>query len=471
MTSDTKIPANVDNKKTADALARISRELSQKKLGKTAIADGEDAAVPDWRYPAAVGYAVIALSFGVLGGWSVFARLDSAVVAQGVVTVETNRKAVQHLEGGIIREILVREGQHVEQNQLLFRLDDTQSQANSDVARNALAVYVAQEARLVAERDGTDDVSFPAELTNKADRAVVGQAIADQRKQFAERRISLDGQIAILHAKVMQYEKEIQGLTDEKDATTRQLGFIDVELADLRGLLEKGLMQKSRVLALEREQSRLQGVIGRSVADASKAQNGIGEANLQIDQLKKKFHEDVNSSIVEVRQKIAELREKVTISSDVLQRIEIRAPRTGVVQNLKVATIGGVIRPGETLLEISPDGDGLVVNAQVSPMDINSIRPDMKAEVRFSSFHAKVLPVIMGEVVSVSHDRITDEQTHQPYFLARIVVPQDQVPVEVRGRITAGMPADVVVPTGERSVIDYLVRPLRNRASKALREL
>jgi HlyD family type I secretion membrane fusion protein len=238
----------------------------------------------------------------------------------------------------------------------------------------------------------------------------------------------------------------------------------------MHGLLEKGLMQKSRVLALEREQNRLEGVIGRSTADSAKAQNGIGEAKLQIDQLRKKFHEDVNASMVEVRQKIAELRQKVTVSADVLQRIEIRAPRAGVVQNVRVATVGGVVRPGEALLELIPDGDGMIVNAQVSPMDIDAIRPDMQAEVRFSSFHSKVLPVIMGRVASVSRDRLTDEQTKQPYFLARIVVEEDNIPVQIRDRITAGMPSEIVVPTGERSVIDYLVRPLRNRASKALRE-
>jgi len=299
---------------------------------------------------------------------------------------------------------------------------------------------------------------------------VVREAIDDQRKQFAERRISFDGQVSILQAKITQYQTEIQGLGEEKAATVRQFKLIELELLDMHGLLEKGLMQKSRVLALEREQSRLEGVIGRSTADSAKAQNGIGEAKLQIDQLRKKFHEDVNASMVEVRQKIAELRQKVTVSADVLQRIEIRAPRAGVVQNVRVATVGGVVRPGEALLELIPDGDGMIVNAQVSPMDIDAILPDMQAEVRFSSFHSKVLPVIMGRVASVSRDRLTDEQAKQPYFLARIVVEEDNIPVQIRDRITAGMPSEIVVPTGERSVIDYLVRPLRNRASKALRE-
>jgi len=426
--------------------------------------------VRDWKRPAMLGYLVIVLTFGILGGWSAFAKLDSAVIAQGVVTVESNRKTVQHYEGGIVREIFVHEGQHVKENDVLFRLDNTQSQANAEVARNQLAANLAQEARLVAERNGDAEITFPSELMNVSDRAVAKEAITDQRKQFVERRNSLQGQISILESRAQQYKTEIAGLADEKTATEQQLHYINLELTDLRGLLEKALVQKSRVLSLEREKSRLEGVIGRSIADSSKAENGIGETKLQIDQLKKKFAEDVNSSIVDVRQKIADLREKVTVSQDVLNRIEVRAPRSGVVQNVKVATIGGVVRAGEPLLEIIPDNDGLVINAQVSPTDIDVVHPKMRAEVRFSSFHGLILPVIMGDIVSVSRDRITDEQSKQPYFLARVVVEEGSVPEEIKGKISAGMSADVIVPTGERTVLDYLVRPLRNRASKALRE-
>jgi HlyD family type I secretion membrane fusion protein len=417
-----------------------------------------------------LGYFVIVVTFGMIGGWSAFARLDSAVVAPGIVTVESSRKTIQHLEGGIVREVLVREGEHVKEGQLLVKLDNTSSQANLAVARNQLAANLAQEARLVAERDGADTITFPETVLNNTDRSVVKEAIADQRKQFTERRASLNGQISILQNKVKQSKTEIEGLALEKAATIRQLGFIDTELKDLQGLLEKGLVQKSRVLALEREKSRLEGVIGRSTADASKAEVVIGEAKLQIEQLQKKFAEDVNSSIVDVRQKIADLREKVIVSTDVLRRIEIRAPRAGVVQNVRVATVGGVVRAGEPIMELVPDGDGLVINAQISPLDVDAIQADMQAEVRFSSFHSQILPIIMGRVMSVSHDRLNDEQSKQPYFLARVLVDNDKVPPEVRGRLTAGMPADVIVPTGERTVADYLTRPLRNRARKAFRE-
>lgn len=434
------------------------------------MADKENDTVPDWRRPALLGYVLIFLSFGVLGGWSAFARLDSAVVAPGTVISGTNRKIVQHFEGGMVAGIFVREGDHVEKDQVLITLDPTQAQANADIVRNQLMGQAAQEARLLAERDGKDEISFSEELIKRRDELTVKEAIADQEQQFTQRRSTLKGQVSILENRIKQYGTEIEGLTQEREATMRQLDFINQELTDLRDLLSRNLVQKSRVLAMEREKSRLEGVIGRSIADRAKAEDGITDAKLQIDQIRKKFAEDVNAGVLDVRQKMADLREKVTVSQDILRRIEVRAPRTGVVQNVKVATVGGTIRAGEPLLEIVPDDDGLIVNCQVSPMDIDALHDGMQAEVRFSSFHAKVLPVIMGRIVSVSHDRLVDEASRQPYFLIRVVVDDTEIPAAIRGRITPGMPSDIVIPTGERTVINYLVRPLMNRATKALRE-
>ena len=430
----------------------------------------ESAPVPDWRRPAAVGYLVIILTFGVLGGWAAFARLDSAVVAPGVVTMESSRKVIQHFEGGIVAQIPVHEGQHVEQGDLLIKLDNTMSRANADVAHNQLLGLLAQEARLMAERDGAKQITFPPELVDDIAQSVIKDAIKDQEKQFAERRASTNGQISILESRIMQFGSQIDGIAVERAATVEQLKYINVELDDLRGLLAKNLVQKTRVLAMEREKSRLEGVIGRADADTAKSQNDIGEARLQIEQLHKKFSEEVNAQIVDVRAKIADLREKVTVSKDVLHRIEIRAPRSGTVQNLHVATIGGVIKPGEPLLELIPDDEGMVINAQVAPSDIDSIQSGMAAEIRFSAFHGQILPLITGKVESVSRDRITDEQSKQPYFLARVVIDNNNVPTVVKEQIRAGMQAEVVVPTGERTVISYLVRPLRNRANGALRE-
>ena len=381
----------------------------------------EGAPVPDWKRPAMLGYIVIILAFGVMGGWSAFARLDSAVVAPGTVTLESNKKTIQHFEGGIIARILVHEGEHVDQGQILFMLDNTQAQANANAHRNQLDAFLAQEARLVAERNNAEQVTYPPELMNRMSEPIVKDAISDENKQFNERRASLVGQIAIQKSRIKEFATQIAGISDEKAATERQLGLINSELADLLQLLEKKLVQKSRVLALERERARLEGVIGRAVADIAKAQNGIGEAHLQIEQLRKKFSEDVNAQILQVREKIAELREKATISEDVLHRIQIRAPRAGTIQNMHVATVGGVIRPGEQLAELVPDDDSLVVNAEVSPTDVDAIEAGTQAEVRFSAFHGYTLPLILGHVESVSHDRIIDEHSTSSRIFWRVL--------------------------------------------------
>ncbi|HJU10984.1 MAG TPA: HlyD family type I secretion periplasmic adaptor subunit [Candidatus Binataceae bacterium] len=426
--------------------------------------------VPSWKAPAFIGYIVIILTFGVLGTWSAFAKLASAVVAPGVVTLESSRKVIQHFENGIVAKILVHEGEHVDQGQVLFVLDDTAAQANATAVQNQLYAFLAQEARLVAERDGATKVTYPQAVLERADQQVVRDAINDENKQFAQRHATLAGEVDILNSRIEQYRTQIKGISDQKTATEQQLGFINSELTDLRGLLEQNLVQKTRVLALQREQARLRGVIGQSVADIAKAENDINEAHLQIDQLHKKFSEDVNSQILQVREKIAETREKTIVSEDVLQRTHIRAPVSGTIQNLHVATVGGVIGAAQPLAELIPDNENLVVDAQVSPSDSDAIDSGMAAEVRFSTFHGYTLPLIMGRVDTVSRDRIVNEQTKQDYFLARVVVDKTEIPKLIENRIKAGMPVEVVVPTGERTVISYLTRPLRNRASSAFRE-
>jgi HlyD family type I secretion membrane fusion protein len=423
----------------------------------------------DWRRPALIGYVIIFSTFGVVGGWSAYARLNSAVIAQGVVAVESNRKTVQHFEGGIIKQILVREGQRVKEGDVLFKLDRTQALANYDVVQNQLGALRATEARLLTERSGGSEIEFPSDLL-ATEREVTKQALADQRTQFRERRDSLAGQIAILNARVEQYKTEIHGLQLEKTATEQQLSFIVNELVDLHQLLDRNLVQKSRVFSLEREKSRLEGVIGRSIADSSKAESSIGEANLQIEQIRQKFLEDVNSSILETRQKISELQEKKRVASDVLRRLEIQAPRTGVVQNLRVTTIEGVIKAGEPLLDIVPENEALIIQAQVSPNDIESVRTGMQADIRFPSFHTEILPLIYGKITSVSKDSLSDEKSPERYFLARIMVADGNIPRVIKERLSAGMPAEVMVPTGERSVASYFIRPLENRFRKALRE-
>jgi HlyD family type I secretion membrane fusion protein len=278
----------------------------------------------------------------------------------------------------------------------------------------------------------------------------------------------LKGQTQILEAKIEQYNSEIEGLKQERSGTTNQLKFVNEELVDVHYLFDRQLTQKSRLMALEREKSRLEGLIGRSTADESKAQNGIGEARLQIRQLRQKFQEDIAGSMLETRQKVNDLREKTRVAQDVLSRIDIVSPSSGVVQNLRVFTAGGVVKPGEPLVDVVPEHDALIVQAHVQTQDTENLRPGMDAEIRFSSFHTRILPIIMGRVESISRDRLMDEQTKQPYFLAQIVA--DDIPGPIKERLSAGMPADIIFPTGERTILDYLVRPLKDRMRGVMRE-
>src|SRR3984885_631688 len=431
-------------------------------------AGAEEDEIRDWKKPAILGYVIIIFTFVVLGGWSAVAKLDSAVTAPGIVTVENSRKSVQHLEGGIVDKILVQEGQRVDEGQVLFKLAPTQAQASLELQVNQLDDLLAQEARLLAEREHAKAITWPEEITTRADLPLIKEAMSDQTKQFNEEEASLNGQIDLFQSKIGEYNNQIQGLQVERDATNRQLQFIVQELKDLTYLLEENLVQKSRVLALQREKARLEGVIGASISDEAKARTAIGGAKLDIQQARNKFNEQVATSILDVRKKISDAREKVRVAQDVFKRLDITAPVSGTVQGLKVFTLGGVIKPGETLLEVVPDQDKLIVQAHVSPHDMDRMVPGMRAEVRFPAFKASILPILSGRVQSVSRDRLVDEQTRQPYFLAQVVA--TDIPDEIRDHLVAGMPAELIFPTGERTVLNYLTRPLRDRMSGAFRE-
>jgi HlyD family secretion protein len=424
----------------------------------------------DWRRPARLGYLVIVLTFGVGGAWASIARINSAVVAPAFVTVETNSKVVQHLEGGIIGEILVTENQRVKQGQVVLRLSDVQAKASLTTVRNQLVAARVQEARLVAERDQKSEIDLPPEIRARMDDPVVEHAVTDQTTAFTDRQRSLQGQISVLRSRMEGLKTEIQGLSIEEDSTRQQVGYIDQELVGLHELLTKQLVPLSRVLAMERERTRLHGIIGRSIADQAKAQNTIGESQLHIQELLQKFQEDTATGIVDIRQKIADLREKMTVTTDIMSRIDIRSPVSGEVQALKVYSVGQVIRAGEPLMAVVPDDEQLIVQAHFLPIDIDRVHRATNVEVRFPSFHSRTTPVMLGTLASVSADRMTDETTHEPYYLGVVLVDKLQIPEELRERVRAGMPAEVVAPLVDRSVLSYLISPLVEAWHKSLRE-
>ena len=424
----------------------------------------------DWRRPARLGYLVIFLTFGIGGAWAAIAKIDSAVVAQAFISVETNSKVLQHLESGIIGQILVIENQHVKAGQVVLRLSDVQAKSELATVWNQLVAARVQEARLIAERDQQSEIDLPADIRLNMDDPVVAHVIADQTATFRDRQRSLQGQINVLELRNEGLKTEIQGLSTEEDSTRSQVGYLEQELVGLQQLLASHLVPLSRVLAMERERARLQGVIGRSVADQAKARNDIGQTRLDIQELVHKFQEETAAGIVDIRQKIADLHEKVAVATDIMTRTEIRSPVSGEVQALKVYSVGQVIMAGEPLMEVVPDDEPLVVQAHFAPTDIDRVHRASRVEVRFPSFDARTTPVILGTLASVSADRLNDEITHQPYYLGLVSVDKLQIPEDLRERLRPGMPAEVIAPLGSRSVISYLTSPLREAWSTSMRE-
>lgn len=424
----------------------------------------------NYKGPVLFGLAVIFMTFGVAGGWAMMAPLDSAVVAQAVIAVENNRRTVQHLEGGIISEILVKDGQHIKEGDVLFRLDTTRAQASKNVEGQRLTATRILEARLVAERDDLPEVELPKDILEQKDEPFIAQVIEDQLNQFKERKSAVQGQIDILESRIQQAQTRIDGLNKEMTSTKEQIGFIRDELAGVKKLYEKGLVSNTRLLSLERERARLEGVIGRTDAEISGTEAVVGEAELQIEQIRLERLEKAAEQITEARSAINELREKLSVSSDVLRRTAILSPRSGTIIGLKVFTVGQVIRPADTLLEIVPDDEGLVLNAQVSPMDIERVTPNMRAEVKFSGFNPKEIPIVFGTVQEISPDRLIDEQTGMPYFLVQIIVTDENIPPQLQGRLMPGMPGGIVIPTGERTAMQYLIDPMQNAFRYAFRE-
>lgn len=417
-----------------------------------------------------MGVLTIVLAFGVLGAWAATARLDSAVIAVGNVTVESNRKTIQHLEGGIVSEILVSDGEIVEEGQVLMRLQPLQASASVETYASQLDAALAYEARLLAERDGADVVTFPASLKSRLDNPNTKKLLADQVRQFEERRASLKAQEDILSARVDQLQQEIAGVAALRDSTKEQMENLQQELANVSDLAERGFYPKNRLNALKRNLAQLQGQYGQTIADISKNENAIAETKLQMIQARVKFQEEVSQQLREVRVQVSEFTERLRVASDVLQRNEIRAPLKGKIQSLRFHTIGGVVRQGEPIMDIVPVNDAFKIRARVSPLDVNYVLKGVEAEVRFPGFKSRNAPLILGFVRDISADSLTDEATGESYFLSEIEVKNSSLPPELVGKLTAGMPAEVMIATGERTVIDYLVGPLLDAIRHTMRE-
>jgi membrane fusion protein, type I secretion system len=428
----------------------------------------------DWRVMLQAAASVIAITFVVLGGWSAVARLDSAVVADGAVAVESNRKTIQHLEGGIVREILVRDGDTVRQGETLIRLDPTRNAAADWGYREQLAIASASQARLVAQRDMADRIELPSEVTSLTNDPLIVNAIHDNQSQFDNRRESLTRGTEVIERQVAQAHDEIRQASLDQRTAQQQIESINIELPNLKVLLEKGLVALPRVTTLERQLIQVQGQLETAQISKTKATEKVGELQARIDQLKQDYRQEAANALPDVRKTISDARQQLVVANDALQRIEIKAPVTGTVQQLKIFTIGGVIRPGDPIMDIVPSSDVLVVRAKVMPVDVDRIVAGDAVEVRVPQFVRFELKPIIGSVRSISRDSIQDSPgpagPAQPYFAVEVAVDRASIPDEIRDRISAGMTVDAIIRTQERTVLSYLVAPIRNRLAKSMRE-
>jgi len=428
----------------------------------------------DWRMMLRIAAGVIVFTFVVLGGWSALARIDSAVVAEGVVAIESNRKTIQHLEGGIVREILVRDGDVVQQGDVLVRLDPTRNAAADVGFRQQLAIASALQARLIAQREMAETVNFPPDVMILKDDPLIANAIHDNQSQFDNRRQSLLRGKEVFEQQIAQTKDEIrQAVLDEKTAR-QQIDSIGQELPNLKMLLEKGLVALPRVTTLERQLIQVQGQFEGAQISRTKATEKVGELQARIDQLKQDYRQEAANTLPDVRKTISDARQQLVVASDALRRIEIKAPVNGTVQQLKMFTIGGVIRPGDPILDIVPSSDTLVVRSRVLPIDVDRILPGQSVELRVPQFMKFELKPLVGTLRSISRDSIVDTPgpsgQPQPYFAVEIAVDRNTIPEDLRDRMTAGMTVDTIIRTRERTVLSYLVAPLSNRLAKSMRE-
>ncbi|RJT41256.1 HlyD family type I secretion periplasmic adaptor subunit [Mesorhizobium waimense] len=416
-----------------------------------------------------LGYFSAIIFVGGVAVWSSVALLASAVVANGVVSPEGYRKTVQHLEGGIIGAIHVREGDKVSAGQILISMRTTDAQGRYDELHERYIRLLAVEARLSAELAGDDQITFPKELASTGSEAARKMA-AEEQALLRSRLATREGREQILHKRIQQIEEQSSGSREVIAAEEEQLGLIDREIASAQEMYKKGLERLPRILALQRAQADIRANQASNRSQVARNEQQIGETELQLLNLRQQDSETANEDLAKVRGNLAELRSQLPSRQDVLTRTAIVAPIAGTVMNLRVRTESGVISSGQPLLDIVPNEPNLVIDSRIKPGDIDMVHPDMPARVVLSAFPTRHLPQIHGLLTSVSADRLTDERTGEPYFLAKVKVDTADLGKLHDVRLSPGMPAEVMILTGEHTLLDYMLAPVRDSLNRGFRE-
>jgi epimerase transport system membrane fusion protein len=421
-----------------------------------------------------LGLIVIFLIFGVFGGWAAFAPLESAALAPGAIMVEGYRKTVQHLEGGIVKTLPVRDGDTVAKDQVLVTLDDTQWRAQLEVLRGQYYIAASREARLIAQRDGLDKVQYPPELTAHADDPRVQEAIRLQNQTFTVRRQAQEGEIAVYRQQIEQLQAKAKGLRAQKESRDRLVASFRGELADFQNLLKEGFTEKQKVRELERNLAQNEGQQGELLSSIAATELQVSETELKILQLKKDLQREVAREMSEAEANLSEAREKIQSLEATVRRTVVRAPEAGMVLGLAVHTIGAVIQPGGRILDIVPQNGRLIVEAQVSPIDIDRVKIGQTAEIRFTAFKSRETPKMEGRLIGLSADKLVDDtRPEKPaYYLARVEVTPEGVRDLAKHHLelVPGMPAEVLINTGARTLLQYLSRPLTDTFARSFIE-
>jgi len=418
-----------------------------------------------------VGFLTIFLFFGVLGGWASYVPLAQGTMASGSVSPDGSRRIVQHLEGGIIQALHVRDGQKVHEGDVLVVLEDIQARSMFATYQAQLWAYLAERSRLRTEWKGLEDIVFSPQLMKQSRNKIVHEAMAGQREIFQSRTATLANQREILGQKIKQLAKQIEGLTLENDSIDRQNDLIEEEIADVEALFDKGLARKPRLLSLQRIQAELAGTRARNVSGIARGEEAIGETKLEMVRLEADRRDETNAQLADLQAKIIEAEHNLDATRDVLERTVIRAPVNGTVINLKFTTVHGVVGAGESIMDIVPDREKLVINARIPPLDIDVVRAGLGANVFLSAYPRRTTPTIPAQVEWVSADIQMEENSDQKYYSARVVVGVDalaQLPQDVV--LYPGMPTEVMIKTGERTAIDYLMEPLLSAWDRSFTE-
>ena len=412
-------------------------------------------------------FVVIFLGFG---SWAALAPLSSASMAPGIVKVDSNRKTVQHYEGGIIREILVRDGDHVKQGQVLVRLDDVDARADSSALHGQLDALRAREARLIAQRDGLDEIALPETLVARSSEGDVAEIVDGQRRIFDDQARALNAEIAVLRQRIERFRAQIAAHEAENRSLSQQLATLEEEHEAAAKLLADGFERRSRVLELERRVSAANGDIAANEQRIIAVGEQIAETDLQIMSLREERDRAVSEELREVQTQAAELEQRIHKSDAQVGRKDLVAPRDGVVVNSRYFTSGGVIAPGDEVMQIVPAQDKLVIEARVKPLDIDVVRIGLPAAVRLVAFKQRSTPTLNGTVSRISADALRDERTGEFYFLASVEVPPEEMMHLPTVELYPGMPVEVAIVTGERTLFAYLAQPFTDSLAHAFRE-